>query len=52
MGEEMVMEMLDHNNSDLPDATKVALDLTEDFILNHAANVNDTFMNRLKEYFR
>ena len=52
MGEEMVMQMLDHNNSDLPNATKVALDLTEDFILNHAANVNDTFMNRLKEYFR
>ena len=49
MDEDMVMEMLDHNNSDLPDATKAALELTEDFIMNHAAKVKDAYIDRLKE---
>ena len=31
----MVLKMLDHRNSDLDERTKVALDLAEDFVLNH-----------------
>jgi hypothetical protein len=51
MDEAMVMKMLDHRNSDLPDRTKAALDLAEDFILNHADNVDDAFIERMKQYF-
>ncbi len=51
MNEAMVMEMLDHRNSSLDERTKAALDLTEDFILNHANGVDDAFMDRMKEHF-
>jgi len=51
MDEEMIERALDFRNSDLPERTKVALELTEDFILNHANNVDDAFMDRLKEHF-
>ena len=51
MTEEMVLDMLDHRNSDLPERTKMALDLTEDFILNHARGVDDAMMARLKQHF-
>ena len=51
MTEEMIQQALDFRNSDLPDRTKVALELAEDFILNHANNVDDAFMDRLKEHF-
>ena len=47
----MILGMLDHQNSDLDDRTKIALDLTEDFVLNHARGVDDAFMDRLKEHF-
>ena len=47
----MVVEMLDHRNSNLDDRTKLALDLTEDFIVNHARGVDDDMMDRLKEHF-
>ncbi|HIG40991.1 MAG: hypothetical protein ABGY96_24220 [bacterium] len=51
MDEEMIKKMLDHRNSDLDDRLKMALDLTEDFVLNHAHSVDDAFMARLKEHF-
>jgi alkylhydroperoxidase family enzyme len=51
MDEDMVAKMLDHRNSDLDERTKVALDLTEDFVLNHAHGVDDVFMKRLREHF-
>jgi hypothetical protein len=51
MTEEMIVDMLDHQNSDLDDRIKIALDLAEDFILNHARGVDDDFMDRLKEHF-
>lgn len=51
MDEEMIEKMKVHQNSDLPDRTKAALDLTEDFILNHARGVDDEWMARLKEHF-
>ena len=51
MTEEMIIEMLDHHNSSLDERTKIALDLAEDFISNHARNVDDAFMDRLKEHF-
>ena len=44
----MVLKMLDHRNSDLDERTKVALDLAEDFVLNHADNIDDAFMDRMK----
>ena len=47
----MIVQMLDHQNSDLDDRLKVALDLTEDFINNHARGVDDALMERLKQYF-
>ena len=47
----MISQMLDHRNSDLDGRLKVALDLTEDFVMNHAHRVDDTFMARLREYF-
>ena len=47
----MVLKMLDHRNSDLDERTKVALDLAEDFVLNHADNIDDAFMDRMKEHF-
>tara|TARA_Y100001934_G_scaffold281579_1_gene391779 strand:+ start:2625 stop:2936 length:312 start_codon:yes stop_codon:yes gene_type:complete len=44
--------MLDHRSSEeLDDRTKIALDLAEDFINNHARGVDDDFMDRLKEHF-
>ena len=51
MTEEMIQQALDFRNSDLPDYIKIALELAEDFILNHANNVDDAFMDRLKEFF-
>jgi alkylhydroperoxidase family enzyme len=51
MTEEMVVAMLDHRNSSLDERTRVALDLAEDFILNHARSVDDAFMDRLKQHF-
>ena len=51
MDEEMIQKMLDHKNSDLDGRLKIALDLTEDFVLNHAHSVDDAFMARLKEHF-
>ena len=51
MTEEMIQQALDFRNSDLPDYIKIALELAEDFILNHANNVDDAFMDRLKEYY-
>ena len=47
----MVLKMLDHRNSDLDERTKIALDLAEDFVLNHADNIDDAFMDRMKEHF-
>jgi alkylhydroperoxidase family enzyme len=47
----MVVQMLDHRNSDLDERLKVALDLTEDFVSNHAQGVDDDFMARLREHF-
>ncbi|MFN0096667.1 MAG: carboxymuconolactone decarboxylase family protein [Dehalococcoidia bacterium] len=51
MDEEMILKMLDHRNSDLPERTKVALDLAEDFVLHHADNVDDAMFERLREHF-
>ena len=51
MSEEMIVQMLDHRDSDLDERTKVALDLAEDFINNHARGVDDAFMDRLKQHF-
>jgi alkylhydroperoxidase family enzyme len=51
MDEDMVVKMLDHRSSDLDERTKVALDLTEDFVMNHAHGVDDEFMKRLREHF-
>ncbi len=51
MNEEMIEKMKDHKNSDLSDRTKIALDLAEDFIVNHARGVDDPYMARLKEHF-
>lgn len=47
----MIEKMKDHRNSDLDERIKAALDLTEDFILNHARGVDDEWMARLKEHF-
>lgn len=47
----MIVEMLDHRNSSLDERTRLALDLAEDFILNHARAVDDAFMDRLKQHF-
>ncbi len=43
--------MLDHHNSDLDERIKLALDLTEDFINNHAFGVNDDTIAKLKEHY-
>ncbi|MEL0064406.1 MAG: hypothetical protein VXA40_06295 [Gammaproteobacteria bacterium] len=51
MDEAMIEKMKDHQNSDLPPRTKAALDLAEDFILNHARGVDDSFVARMKEHF-
>ena len=51
MDEDMVVKMLDHRSSDLDERTKVALDLTEDFVMNHAHGIDDEFMKRLREHF-
>ena len=51
MTEEMISKMLDHRNSDLDERLKLALDLTEDFVKNHAHGVDDNFMARLKEHY-
>ena len=51
MTEEMITQMLDHRNSDFDERLKVALDLTEDLVMNHANSVNDEFMARLKEHY-
>ena len=51
MTEDMIVQMLDHRNSELDDRLKLALDLTEDFINNHARGVDDALMNQLKEHY-
>jgi alkylhydroperoxidase family enzyme len=51
MNEEMIEKMKDHRNSDLDDRIKIALDLTEDFIMNHANGVDDDYMARLKVHY-
>ena len=51
MDEGRVSKIHDHQASDLDEKTKAALDLTEDFILNHARGVDDAWMARLKEHF-
>ena len=51
MTEDMIEKMLDHRNSDLDDRLKLALDLAEDFILNHARGVDDAMMARLKDHY-
>ena len=51
MTEDMIVQMLDHKNSTLEDRFKLALDLTEDFINNHAQGVDDALMARLKEHY-
>ncbi len=51
MDEEKVRQMLDHKRSELDERTKIALDLTEDFVENHARGVDDAFMSRLKKHF-
>jgi len=51
MTEEMIVQMLDHHESDLDDRLKIALDLTEDFINNHAQGVDDDLMARLRVHF-
>ncbi len=51
MDEEMIEKMKVHRDSDLDDRTKMALDLTEDFIQNHAHGIDDAWISRLKEHF-
>ena len=51
MNEEMIEKMKTHQSSDLDERTKAALDLTEDFISNHAAGVNNSYVDRMKEHF-
>ena len=51
MSEEMINMMLDHRSSGLEERIKVALDLTEDFVGNHAHGVDDEFMDRLRVHF-
>ena len=47
----MIVQMLDHRNSDMDDRLLSAMDLTEDFINNHAQGVDDVLMDRLKKHF-
>ena len=47
----MITKMKDHRNSDLDARTKAALDLTEDFILNHARAVDDEVIKGMREHF-
>ncbi|MBT4492425.1 MAG: hypothetical protein HOC70_04215 [Gammaproteobacteria bacterium] len=51
MNEEMIEKMKVHQTSDLDDRTKTALDLVEDFILNHARGIDDAWIARLKEHY-
>lgn len=51
MSEQMINDMLNHRESNLDERIKLALDLTEDFVSNHAHGIDDEFMARLKEYF-
>ena len=51
MSEDMVAKVVAHRDSDLDARTKIALDLTEDFVGNHAHGVDDGFMERLREYY-
>lgn len=51
MTEALISKMLNHRESDLEDRIKVALDLAEDFIINHAHGIDDEFMARLREHF-
>lgn len=51
MDEAMIEKMKDHQHSDLDDRLKAALDLTEDFIMNHAHGVDDPYMEQLKVHF-
>ena len=51
MNEEAIVKMLDHRNSDLDERIKLALDLTEDFVNNHAHGVDEACIQRLKTHF-
>ena len=51
MSEQMISDMLNHRESSLDERIKLALDLTEDFVGNHAHGIDDQFMDRLKEHF-
>lgn len=51
MTEDMIVQMYDHRQSDLDERIKLALDLAEDFILNHARGVDDALMDQLKTHF-
>ena len=51
MNEEAIVKMLDHRNSDLDERIKLALDLTEDFVNNHAQGVDEAYVQRLKTHF-
>lgn len=51
MTEDMIVQMYDHRQSDLDERIKLALDLAEDFILNHARGVDDALMDQLKAHF-
>ena len=51
MDESTVNKIHDHRASDLDERIKAALDLAEDFILNHARGVDDAWMARLKEHY-
>ena len=51
MTEDVVQKMLDHRNSDLDERIKLALDLVEDFVNNHAHGVDDSTIARLREHY-
>ena len=51
MTEDVITKMLDHRNSDLSERIKLAMDLTEDFVSNHAHGVDDEMMAQLLEQY-
>ena len=51
MTESMIEKMKHHRDSDLPERTKAALDLTEDFVNNHAHGVDEDYIARMREHF-
>ena len=51
MDESMVNKIHDHSASDLDERIKAALDLAEDFILNHARGIDEAWIAKLKEHY-